>query len=77
MENILLKKKKLTLKKIIENQIFYQNNTFKYEKLIKISFIRKYAFIDSDTNEIKIPKINQRNNLSNKHVSNKSTNLFI
>ena len=53
-------------KQIIENQIFYQNNTFKYEKLIKISFIRKYAFIDSDTNEIKIARINTRNNLSNK-----------
>jgi len=64
-------------KLIIENLIFYQNNTFKYEKLIKIIFTRKYAFIDSDTNEIKIPKTNTRNNLSNKYISNKSTNLFI
>jgi surface protein len=64
-------------KQIIENQIFYQNNTFKYEKLIKITFTRKYAFIDSDTNEIKIPKINTRINLSNKYLSKINTNLFI
>ena len=62
-------------KQIIENNIFYQNNTFKYEKLIKISYTKNYAFIDSDTNEIK--RINTRNNLSNKYISNKSTDLFI